>query len=193
MLPLVARRQCACILMHMRGTPATMTRMCDYGDYDGDVVRGTRAELALRVRAALDAGVARWNIILDPGIGFAKDGAQNFEILRRLPELTARHIRAAPGQPARPVAAAGGGNEDSEEGFIDEDLAADLVNYPVLVGSSRKSFIGAVTGKAAARDRVWGTAATVTAAIQGGASVVRVHDVAEMLDVARVSDHIYRR
>ncbi|KAJ2712506.1 trifunctional dihydropteroate synthetase [Coemansia spiralis] len=196
MLPLVAQRQCPYILMHMRGSPATMTQMCDYSAYEGDVVRGTRAELAERVRCALDAGVPRWNIILDPGIGFAKEGAQNFEILRRLPELTARHIRSAPGgpgKPARPSSAAVGGNEDSEEGFIDEDLAADLVNYPVLVGSSRKRFIGAVTGRADAKDRVWGTAATVTAAIQGGASVVRVHDVAEMLDVARVSDHIYRR
>ncbi|KAJ2373632.1 trifunctional dihydropteroate synthetase, partial [Coemansia sp. RSA 2607] len=82
---------------------------------------------------------------------------------------------------------------NGEEGFIDEDLATALVNYPVLVGSSRKRFIGAATGKKDAKDRVWGTAATVTAAIQGGAAIVRVHDVSEMVDVARVSDHIYRR
>ncbi|KAJ1724104.1 trifunctional dihydropteroate synthetase [Coemansia biformis] len=186
MLPLVAARQCPYVLMHMRGSPSTMMQMCDYSDYDGDVVRGARSELAQRVRRALDAGVPRWNIILDPGIGFAKEGAQNFEILRRLPELTARHIRSAPEKPAP-------GNEESEEGFVDEDLATSLVNYPVLIGSSRKRFIGSVTKKPDAKDRVWGTAATVAAAVQGGASIIRVHDIDEMVDVARVSDHIYRR
>ncbi|KAJ2847572.1 trifunctional dihydropteroate synthetase [Coemansia brasiliensis] len=190
MLALVAQRQCPYILMHMRGDPATMTTMNDYSEYDGDVMRGTRFELAQRVRAALDAGVPRWNIIIDPGIGFAKEGVQNFEILRRLPELTARHIRAASSMAKQPKIAST--RDEAEEGFVDEDLAADLVNYPVLVGSSRKRFIGNVTGKTNAKDRVWGTAATVTAAIQGGAGIVRVHDVAEMVDVARVSDHIYR-
>ncbi|PIA17345.1 Dihydropteroate synthase [Coemansia reversa NRRL 1564] len=170
MLPLVAKRQCPYVLMHMRGSPSTMTSMNDYSEYCGDVVRGTRYELAQRVRAALDHGVPRWNIILDPGIGFAKEGAQNFEILRRLPELTAKR----------------------EEGFVDEDLPVELVNYPVLVGSSRKRFIGSATGRSDAKDRVWGTAATVTAAVQGHASIVRVHDIPEMVDVARVSDRIYR-
>ncbi|KAJ1945709.1 trifunctional dihydropteroate synthetase [Linderina macrospora] len=188
MLPLVAARQCPYILMHMRGDPATMTKLNDYSQYSGDVVRGTRFELAQRVRSALDHGVARWNIILDPGIGFAKEGAQNFEILRRLPELTARHIRA-------PVTDRSGKPEvhgENQEGFIDENLPAELVGYPVLVGSSRKRFIGVATGKAEAKDRTWGTAATVTSAVQGGAAIVRVHDVAEMVDVARVSDCIYR-
>ncbi|KAJ2721889.1 trifunctional dihydropteroate synthetase [Coemansia sp. Benny D115] len=192
MLPLVAERQCPYILMHMRGDPATMTQLNDYSEYDGDVVRGTRFELSQRVRAALDCGVPRWNIILDPGIGFAKEGAQNFEILRRLPELTAKNIRAAGNRSSGTKDAADDVSGEGEEGFIDEDLAVELVHYPVLVGSSRKRFIGSATGKANAKDRVWGTAATVTAAVQGGASIVRVHDVAEMVDVARVSDHIYR-
>ncbi|KAJ2781228.1 trifunctional dihydropteroate synthetase, partial [Coemansia linderi] len=193
MLPLVARRQCPYVMMHMRGDPSTMTKMNDYGEYGGDVVRGTRFELAQRVRAALDQGVPRWNIILDPGIGFAKEGAQNFEFLRRLPELTARNIRASTKSTSASLAAGSSGSEEGEEGFIDEDLATGLENYPVLVGSSRKRFIGHATGKTDAKDRVWGTAATVTAAIQGGASIVRIHDVAEMVDVARVSDHIYRK
>ncbi|KAJ2825861.1 trifunctional dihydropteroate synthetase [Coemansia furcata] len=192
MLPLVARRQCPYVMMHMRGDPSTMTKMNDYGEYGGDVVRGTRFELAQRVRAALDQGVPRWNIILDPGIGFAKEGSQNFEVLRRLPELTAKNIRASTKNSTASMAASSI-NEEGEEGFIDEDLATGLANYPVLVGSSRKRFIGQATGKTEAKDRVWGTAATVTAAIQGGASIVRVHDVAEMVDVARVSDHIYRK
>lgn len=186
MLSLVARRQCPYILMHMRGNPSTMTSLNDYGEFGGDVIRGTRFELAERVRAALDQGVPRWNIILDPGIGFAKEGAQNFDILRRLLELTAQHIREPSADASR------SGKDKSEEGFVDEDLAAELVNYPILVGSSRKRFIGVATGKKEAKDRVWGTAATITAAVQGGVSIVRVHDVAEMVDVARVSDRIYR-
>ncbi|KAJ1664507.1 trifunctional dihydropteroate synthetase [Coemansia sp. RSA 1813] len=194
MLPLVAERQCPYILMHMRGDPLTMTSLNDYSEFDGDVIRAVRFEIAQRVRAALDHGIPRWNIIIDPGIGFAKEGGQNFEILRRLPALTAKHIYASAkskGSNAEEIAEDVGTDVDNQ-GYVDENLAVELNNYPVLVGCSRKRFIGNVTGKLNAKDRVWGTAATVTSAIQGGASIVRVHDVAEMYDVARVSDSIYR-
>ncbi|KAJ1737221.1 trifunctional dihydropteroate synthetase [Coemansia sp. Benny D160-2] len=194
MLPLVAERQCPYILMHMRGDPLTMTSLNDYSQFDGDVMRAVRFEIAQRVRAALDHGIPRWNIIIDPGIGFAKEGAQNFEILRRLPALTAKNIYASAkfkGSNAEEIAEDVGTDVD-DQGFVDENLATELINYPVLVGCSRKRFIGNVTGRPNAKDRVWGTAATITSAIQGGASIVRVHDVAEMYDVARVSDSIYR-
>ncbi|KAJ2841623.1 trifunctional dihydropteroate synthetase, partial [Coemansia erecta] len=194
MLPLVAERQCPYILMHMRGDPLTMTLLNDYSEFDGDVIRAVRFEIAQRVRAALDHGIPRWNIIIDPGIGFAKEGGQNFEILRRLPALTAKNIYASAkskGSNAEEIAEDIGADVD-DQGFVDENLAVGLTNYPVLVGCSRKRFIGNVTGKSNAKDRVWGTAATITSAIQGGASIVRVHDVAEMYDVARVSDSIYR-
>ncbi|HWW18551.1 MAG TPA: dihydropteroate synthase [Candidatus Saccharimonadales bacterium] len=66
------------------------------------------------------------------------------------------------------------------------------LGYPLLVGTSRKGFLGATLareGKATpAQDRLWATAATVTASILGGAHIVRVHDVAEMAQVARVAD-----
>ncbi len=61
---------------------------------------------------------------------------------------------------------------------------------PLLVGASRKKFIGRILGGLPANERVWGTAATVAAAILGGAHIVRVHDVAEMAQVARVTDAI---
>lgn len=64
------------------------------------------------------------------------------------------------------------------------------LGYPVLTGTSRKSFIGRALGGVPASDRIWGTAATVTASILGGAHIVRVHDVAEMVQVARVTDAI---
>jgi len=65
---------------------------------------------------------------------------------------------------------------------------AEKFPFPILVGTSRKGFIGTLTGKQNPQDRAWGTAATVTAAILGGASIIRVHEVKEMKDVASVTD-----
>ena len=68
------------------------------------------------------------------------------------------------------------------------------LGFPLLVGASRKAFLGATLGTtkspSPASERIWGTAATITAAILGGAHVIRVHDVAEMAKVARVADAI---
>ncbi|CAD0025822.1 unnamed protein product, partial [Aureobasidium pullulans] len=158
MLPTVGRLGCTVCLMHMRGTPATMTSAenCSYPD---GLIPTIARELLDRVQAAEDAGIRRWRIILDPGIGFAKTAEQNLEILRGMSEL-----RNWPG----------------------------LVGLPWLLGSSRKGFIGKITGVKEAKERTWGTAATVAAAVQGGADVVRVHDVDEMAKVAKMSDAIWR-
>lgn len=86
MLPTVAKLGCSVVLMHMRGTPQTMTGLTDYSLH-GDVIAGVAAELRARVEAAQAAGIRRWRILLDPGIGFAKTQAQSLEILRRLGEL----------------------------------------------------------------------------------------------------------
>jgi len=64
------------------------------------------------------------------------------------------------------------------------------LGFPLLLGTSRKSFIGKILGGAAKEQRAWGTAATVTASILGGAHIVRVHDVAEMVQVAKVADAV---
>ncbi len=77
-LPLVAARNCPVILMHMRGTPDTMNNLATYDDVAADVA----AELLAARAAALAAGVKPENICLDPGLGFAKRGAQNVELLR---------------------------------------------------------------------------------------------------------------
>lgn len=178
MLPTMARLGKTVCLMHMRGTPATMSSLNNYGSSssssssgnDSDEAAGPTAgddgliptiakELLERVHAAEAAGVRRWRIILDPGLGFAKLGEQNLTILRHL-----RDLREWPG----------------------------LQGLPWLVGSSRKSFIGKVTGVVRPAERIWGTAATVAAAVEGGADVVRVHDVKEMGQVVRMSDAIWR-
>ena len=146
------RRKLPLILMHMRGEPRTMQK----GPFARDVVRDVLAGLRSAIAIALRAGVAKSQIIIDPGIGFGKNYSQNFELLVRLPELA-------------------------------------RLGFPILVGTSRKSFVvraleensrgGAPTG-----ERIWGTAATVAASILQGAHIVRVHDVAEMAEVARVTD-----
>jgi dihydropteroate synthase len=143
------RRKLPLILMHMRGEPRAMQQMPFARDIMGDVRKGLRRA----VNAARRAGVAKSQIVLDPGIGFGKSAAQNFELLARLPELA-------------------------------------RLGFPLMVGASRKRFIGAALGGAPETERSWGTAATVTASILGGAHIVRVHDVAEMVQVVRVADAI---
>lgn len=169
MLTTVARLGVTVCLMHMRGTPATMSKLNQYGEKDAknaksasssrDIISAVATELLARVAAAEAAGVRRWRIVLDPGLGFAKVGDQNIDVLRHLDEL-----RAWPG----------------------------LEGLPWLVGSSRKSFIGRTTGVTEPAERVWGTAATVVAAVQGGADIVRVHDVREMTQVVAMADAIWR-
>ncbi|KAK3353592.1 Dihydropteroate synthase-like protein [Lasiosphaeria hispida] len=159
MLPTVARLGATICLMHMRGAPATMSSLTTYPASEGGLIGGIAGELVARVAAAEAAGVRRWRIVLDPGLGFAKVGEQNVDVLRHLDEL-----RQWPG----------------------------LQGLPWLVGSSRKSFIGQVTGVPTPKERIWGTAATVAAAVQGGADVVRVHDVKEMAQVVTMADAIWR-
>ena len=166
MLPTMARLGKTVCLMHMRGTPATMMDLTDYSADDsgegysgGGLIPAIARELLERVAAAEAAGVRRWRIVLDPGLGFAKQGEQNLAVLRHLDEL-----RSWPG----------------------------LRGLPWLVGSSRKSFIGRITGVTRPAERVWGTAATVTAAVQSGADIVRVHDVQDMAQVVTMADAIWR-
>ncbi|MGH9740692.1 MAG: dihydropteroate synthase [Candidatus Acidiferrales bacterium] len=149
MAEIARRRKLPLILMHMRGEPRTMQQKPFARDVLRDVTSGLRKALGIARRA----GVPKSQIVLDPGLGFGKSTAQNFELLARLRELA-------------------------------------RIGCPLLVGASRKGFVGRVLGGAAASDRVWGTAAAVSAAILAGAHIVRVHDVAEMAQVARIADAI---
>jgi dihydropteroate synthase len=145
------RRGMPLILMHMRGKPQTMQKKPFARDVMKDVSQGLRAATT----AARRAGVRKSQIIVDPGIGFGKSFEQNYELLRKLPEIA-------------------------------------KLGYPLLIGTSRKGFLGITLGhdgkSALPEERLWATAATVTASILGGAHIVRVHDVAEMAQVARVAD-----
>jgi len=139
------------IIMHIRGNPQTMGQFTNYQNLMGEI----GGFLASQIAAATSAGVPKEKVIIDPGIGFAKDYNQNIEIFRRLPELR-------------------------------------RLNCPILVGPSRKSFIGRILNQPQAKARVWGTAAACCAAISNGADILRVHDVQAMHDVSLVADAIFR-
>ena len=143
----VAQAGAALVLMHNRGRSREMYREAQYRDVVGEVA----SELAARVDTAVAAGIGREHLILDPGIGFAKQAAHSLTLLARFHELAA-------------------------------------LGYPLLAGPSRKSFLQAPLGERPAPERDWGTAAAVTAAVLGGAHIVRVHAVKEMVDVVRTAD-----
>ena len=148
----VAASGAALVLMHTRGRSAEMYREATYHDVVAEVLDELRESVAF----ATSAGVERQRILIDPGIGFAKQAAHSYEALARLHEF------------------------------------ADL-GLPILAGPSRKSFLNRSLGQERApRDRDWASAAAVTAAVLQGAHIVRVHAVAAMRDVVRVSDDIRR-
>ena len=151
MLPTVARLGVAIVLMHLRGTPQSMQQLTNYTDLIGEI----HYFLEQRIQAAIAVGIDFTKIAIDPGIGFAKTGAQNLEILRHLGKFRS-------------------------------------LGCPILVGLSRKSFIGHILNQPDPQARVWGTAAACAGAIAGGADLLRVHDGPQMRDVCRVADALWR-
>ncbi len=148
MAALVAESRAPAIVMHNRGDFRDMHREPRYRDVAGEIT----AELGEALARAAAARVDRDQIVVDPGIGFAKDAGHSLEALRRLDELAA-------------------------------------LDRPILVGPSRKSFIGKVL-ELPVGERLMGTAAAVAASVLGGAHAVRVHDVREMVQVVRLCDAI---
>jgi dihydropteroate synthase len=144
---LVAARRCPVVLMHMRGDPATMNARAVYTD----IAREVADELAARIEAAEQAGIARDAIAIDPGIGFAKLAPHSLELLRRLPELAA-------------------------------------LRCPILVGVSRKSFIGRTGDEPDPQRRLPGSLAAGLFAISRGAHILRVHDVPETIQALKLWD-----
>ena len=161
MAAVVAESGVECCLMHMLGEPRTMQREVDGSSYD-DVVDDVRAFLEERMAFAVGEGIAEDRILLDPGIGFGKTVEHNLTLLRRLDEIVA-------------------------------------LGRPVVVGTSRKSFLGRmaaarrgaggrarVAGESGAQavtdvaERLPGTITTNVMALERGAGVFRVHDVAEV-------------
>jgi dihydroneopterin aldolase/2-amino-4-hydroxy-6-hydroxymethyldihydropteridine diphosphokinase/dihydropteroate synthase len=176
MLRVTARSKVPVIIMHSRGK-ANQNK--DYSQYDNDIIQGVRCELGARVERALDAGVRRWNIILDPGIGFSKSVDDNVNLIRHHARLTMPQKIG-----------------DTASQSLHDFPRRGLTGFPTLVGTSRKGFLGEVGGREVARKeaktRDWATAAAVTSLIQQRVDIVRVHSVEAMRDVVRVADAIWR-
>jgi dihydropteroate synthase len=149
MARVIREREAGVVVMHMRGRPKTMQ---DDAAYD-DVVDEVRRFLDERAARARAAGIDR--IIVDPGMGFGKTAKHNFELLKRLDELTS-------------------------------------LGFPVLVGPSRKSFLGSLPSALPPSERLEGTLAAVAVAVMKGASIVRVHDVRAAKRVVEVVDAVRR-
>lgn len=135
-------------LMHSRGEPPEMQRDPQYHDVVGVVTEFLRQ----RVEACTTLGIARRNIVLDPGFGFGKTVDHNLTLLNRLDRLEA-------------------------------------LGFPLLVGLSRKSMIGQVTGRPV-EQRLAGSLALAAIAAMKGAVIIRVHDVRETADVVRLCNAV---
>lgn len=151
-----AREGAGLVLMHSRGTPATMHRLPPVAEIMEEVV----SSLGASVNMAERRGVQRESIVIDPGIGFGKSQEQNLELLARL-----------------------------------EEFSAAFPDLAILVGTSRKSFIGRILADESGvptpiEDRMFGTMASVAVAVLKGAHIVRVHDVKATVESVRVLDAI---
>ena len=146
MLDLAAEYNCPIVLMHRKGMSSTMQNAPHYDDVCAEV----NSYLQKRAESAEKAGVAKGNIILDPGIGFGKLLNHNLDLFAGLGSLVA-------------------------------------LGYDVLLGASRKRFIGEITGEDDPEKRVAGTCATTVIGVNAGVKIFRVHDVIEnkqAMDVA---------
>lgn len=151
MAGVVAKLDIPIILMHMQGTPYAMQDNPGYTDVVGEVY----AFLQERIIAAVESGISRERIIIDPGIGFGKRLKDNIQLISRLAEFKWLGCR-------------------------------------VLLGHSRKSFLGKLTGVVKPSEREAGTQA-VTALSSNCADIVRVHDVAGTVQVLQVSREFGQR
>lgn len=147
---IIARARACVVIMHIQGTPATMQINPHYKNLITEIIK----YLKERIDFALNSGIDRERIIIDPGLGFGKKIEDNYEIIERLAEFK-------------------------------------ILHRPILVGHSRKSFIGAPFNLPA-EERLEGTLGVQALLIKNGASILRVHDVAEAKKVAQLIDKIVR-
>lgn len=150
MAGVLAKFDAPIVLMHKQGTPKNMQVNPSYNSLIPEIID----YLQYKIQLAIDRGIRKEQIIIDPGIGFGKTAEHNLEILRDLRKFK-------------------------------------ILKKPILIGTSRKSFIGKVLNLPV-EDRLEGTAATVAIAITNGADIIRVHDVKEMKRVALMTDAIVR-
>jgi 2-amino-4-hydroxy-6-hydroxymethyldihydropteridine diphosphokinase / dihydropteroate synthase len=162
MIEVVAELGVPYVIMHMRGDPSTMQSEQNLL-YD-DICKEIASELYAQVRQAELSGIPLWRIVLDPGIGFSKKSEQNHEVIMGLDS-----IRREMGK-----------------------MSVGASHVPILLGPSRKRFLGQICNRANPIDRDVATVAAVTAGILNGANIVRVHNVGCGVDAAKVSDALLK-
>jgi dihydropteroate synthase len=167
-LEAVAATQCAVCLMHMQGDPRSMQLAPHYDD----VVKEVNAFLEQRVDVCRAAGIAADRIVIDPGFGFGKTLEHNLQLLRHLRQLGL----AACGE--RPPM-------DGRAGLRSRDGCLRGIGLPIMVGLSRKSIVGRLTGRPSG-ERVYGSVALAVMAVINGARIVRVHDVGATVDALKI-------
>ncbi len=148
MAPLIAGYGAGVVMMHMRGTPATMQNNLYYDDLLGEVIQYLKKSLTI----AESAGIAPDRMIVDPGIGFGKSVEQNLELIRHLDRFK-------------------------------------VLNKPILLGLSRKGFIGNVLNLPV-EERLEGSISAAVIGMMNGARVLRVHDVKETVRAVKMAQAI---
>jgi len=133
------------VLMHIKGTPEDMQKDPQYDDLLDEI----KSYLNGSIKIALEAGVERSAIAIDPGIGFGKTVAHNLSLIKNLAYF--------------------------------KDLG-----YPIVIGASRKSFIGKLNNDIPASERLPGSLAAAILAVQNGANIIRCHDVAETKQALKI-------
>lgn len=151
MAGVVARLKAGLILMHGRGNAKTMMHQNRYQNLVTDVIK----ELKVSLKKAADAGIIKGRIAIDPGVGFAKIGNQNIELIRSIERIR-------------------------------------KIGYPICLGISRKSFIGALTGQLP-QERDYGTTALHSLMIERGVNILRTHNVRAAKQAVLVTQNFLKR
>ena len=149
MRKIVAAHRAASIIMHMQGNPLNMQNNPEYKSVIDDIA----GFLNNRIKEALDSGIDKNSIIIDPGIGFGKTVKDNTQIINRLNEFKS-------------------------------------LGYPLLIGPSRKSFIGKLLNNAPPQARLNGTISACILGFKNGANIFRVHDVKQVCESIKVAEAI---
>lgn len=198
----VAKYGCPYVANHTRGTPATMSKLTNYeSNMNEDIIEyfidpingqqeyinkdpkitnlinGTSRELSLQILKAFSKGVKKWQIILDPGIGFAKNLSQNLAVIKHAADFKNYSLVV---------------NEPNLKENTTSHSYLSFNGLPTLLGPSRKKFLGTITKESVPSDRLISTAAAVMACIEQRTDIVRVHDVEEINKVCLVGDALYK-
>lgn len=200
MFDVVAKYGCPYIMNHTRGTPQTMSKLTTYESNTNEdiieyltdpvtghhislpkpdvenLINGVSRELGLQILKAFNKGVKKWQVVLDPGIGFAKNVSQNINVIKHASAFKNYSMLL---------------NKRDDDNHINHSYVS-FNGLSTLLGPSRKKFLGTICNEPVASERVISTAASIMACIQQNTDIIRVHDVSEMKKTCLTGDAIYK-